>query len=51
MALVSGAMLGCGGGYGPDRIAPGTDTRSEQEKETDSLLQKSLQDYNKKARR
>jgi hypothetical protein len=49
-ALASGLFLGCGNGGGtePLKTAPGTDTRSPQEKETDELLQKSLKDYNKK---
>jgi hypothetical protein len=42
---------GCGpAGNEPLRTAPGTDTRSPQEKETDLMLQKSHQDYNKRFR-
>jgi hypothetical protein len=41
-------VAGCGGGNEPLRTAPGTDTRSPQEKETDALLQKSHEDYNKR---
>jgi hypothetical protein len=50
--VVTGAFfLGCGNtGTEPLRTAPGTDTRSPQEKETDDLMQKSLKEYNKRAR-
>jgi len=51
MLVLSCAIVpGCGGGTEPVRTAPGTDTRSAQEKETDAMLQKSQQDYNKKFR-
>jgi hypothetical protein len=49
LGLLCAVVLGCGGND-PVRTAPGTDTRSAQEKETDALLQKSQQDYNKRFR-
>jgi hypothetical protein len=49
LAILGVLAIGCGPGENePLRTAPGTDTRSPQEKETDALLQKSHQDYNKK---
>ncbi len=47
-ALLSMVVLGCGSDDKPVTTAPGTDTRTEQEKETESLLEKSQKDYNKK---
>lgn len=50
-ALISCGVLGCGSNSAePLKTAPGTDTRSAEEKETDALLQKSQQEYNKGAR-
>jgi hypothetical protein len=51
-ALTGVIFFGCGGG-GTDtpKIAPGTDTRTAQEKESDETLQKSLGEYNKKVKK
>jgi hypothetical protein len=49
LGLLSAIVSGCGGND-PLRTAPGTDTRSAQEKESDALLQKSQQEYNKRFR-
>jgi hypothetical protein len=49
LGLSLAIVPGCGNNE-PLRTAPGTDTRSAQEKETDALLLKSQQDYNKKHR-
>jgi hypothetical protein len=51
LAITAALGSGCGpAGNEPLRTAPGTDTRSPQEKETDALLQKSHQEYNKRYR-
>jgi hypothetical protein len=49
LGLLSAIVSGCGGNDSL-RTAPGTDTRSAQEKESDALLQKSQQEYNKRFR-
>lgn len=51
MGLTCGIFLGCGGGNEPIKTAPGTDTRTAQEKESEDLLQKSQQEYNKKSKK
>lgn len=51
MALMTGFFQGCGTSNEPLTTAPGIDTRTEQDKEADSLLEKSQKEYNKKIRR
>jgi hypothetical protein len=49
LLVTTALQSGCGpAGNEPLRTAPGTDTRSPQEKETDALLQKSHTEYNKR---
>jgi len=50
VALACATLPGCDTGNEPVRTAPGTDTRSVQEKETELLMQKSQQEYNKRVR-